>query len=785
MLANGQGAETTGTRAVLEELSGLQDQKLAKRFNVGPAPRAVALYLSLYPNRVQGILRPPGCKTWTTISKHWPVPDETVSGAISGQEKNLYGLRWGSQTHFAVFDIDQGSPYHRADELTKLQERLSAVGLRVTLYRSSERGGWHAYLFLDDWTDSNELRETLKKWLHAHGYEIRNGVLEIFPSGMGLRLPLQPGFAWLDDNAELIAERKELSTEAALSRFLSNLKDNASDWSYSKSLIETELQVIAARLGAKDQAHEDAIDTAGFEDFFNYRLIPEKYEEGRQYWQSGLTAKGQRHDAILAVEHYLWHGDRFAGVPALPADWNNEQRYRLILAWLKRNHNGFCNHINRGNWRKVEAQVRRSVAWRRPSGAVQVRTAYPMTENAIEVLTARSKSTGRTWTPDDLKKGNDGRENNARKRIGRALQLLIDQGRRISRNELARLAGCSPNTVSRHRDLWFLLACGSGDWNPFLDHLGAGGAVPDTGTKKEKKEISDRSGDSRELAPIVLTPPSLLPGAKPTGESPASRPSPAGAFGSLDAGSSIRRCSGRGAGATGGLGPSTQESNDKGAVVCYAVGTASGIKELTGATSSKGALPYFGLEYKFKKIVPDTTDFKLLTTVLSGFPSGIPHKIPILFGVQETGGSLGGSLGSCREGGGRRPAPVVDAASGRLFVISQMYRLAAEQTNVADVRVMSLRGKPFEVFLHQPTAIAPESTSTCIHCGLRVSRLPTKCQASILEACPVCRRLLYKVLGVSPGGKGRGPPKCMHCMASHSYAICIIYRVGNAEGRLS
>jgi len=87
-----------------------------------------------------------------------------------------------------------------------------------------------------------------------------------------------------------------------------------------------------SRRGSDALEHAKAIDTEGFDGFFDYRLIPEKYRGGQLYWQTGLTTSGQRHNAILAVEHYLWHGDDSFGVPALPGEWNDEGRYRLVLA---------------------------------------------------------------------------------------------------------------------------------------------------------------------------------------------------------------------------------------------------------------------------------------------------------------------------------------------------------------------------------------------------------------------------------------------------------------------
>ena len=529
-------------------------------------------FCALYPNRAQAILRPPGCKSWTTISKHWPLPDETILAAVAGQERSVYGLRWGDQTRFAVLDVDAGGRYHSAQELQKLLEILAGVSLTATVYQSSNSGGWHVYLFFSQWETSNEVQETLRAWLMGNGYEIRGGQLEIFPSGNGLRLPLQPGFAWLDATGAVLDLRENVNTDDAISRFLNDLEAKANNWPESRKRVQSQLEQFDRQRQGNAQGRKERLDTAGFERLFNYRLIPEKYQDGRRYWQTGLTANGQRHDAILAVEHYLWHGDESAGVPALPGEWNDEPRYRLISAWIEAKHNGFCNHINRAKWAKVEAQIRRAVRWRRPSGAAQVRTPYQLTERSTERLIALSKSTGRTWTVDDLKKGNDGREEDARERIRAAVQLLTDQGRRVTVRQLMRLAGCCNKTIKRHLDIWSIspvvsLPSVGGDKNPCFDLIApcvpapvASGPGPQSEERFLPSVIQSDSRDldvtvaagSEELAPIVLTPPFLLPGLEPTSEPPASSPSPAGCFASLDAGALVRRYSGRTADGAGG-----------------------------------------------------------------------------------------------------------------------------------------------------------------------------------------------------------------------------------------
>lgn len=502
--------------------------------------------------------------------------DETILAAVGGTQSDFFGLRWGEYTRFAVLDIDQKSRYHCSGELRLLQERLAAVELSAKLYRSSDSGGWHVYLFFDNWEKSAEVNELLGCWLRAQSYEIRGGVLELFPSGCGLRLPLQPGFAWLAPDGEVIRTREEITTDEALASFLTDLEENKITWSEAKNRIDAQLAVIDRAIDRDALAHQKAIDIEGLEDIFKYRLIPERYEEGRRYWQTGLTSKGQRHDAIIAVQHYLWHGDQIAGVPAMPAAAYNEARYRLILAWLETKHNGFCNHVNRGKWRKVEQQIRRACLWRR-SGFGQVRTPYAMTERAIERLIALYKSTGRVWSMDDLKKGNDGREAQATEKIRAAVQLLNDQGRRVTVRQLMRLTGCCNKTIKRNSHIWAIssvvaLPSVGGDKNPFLDLNGVCTVAPCP--EKENKENLDPpdlgdSGERRdvasaeqpcELAPIYITPPLDLPGSKPTIEHPTSSPSPAGACGRLDAGSHVRWYSGRAADAAGGLEPKPRTS---------------------------------------------------------------------------------------------------------------------------------------------------------------------------------------------------------------------------------
>ncbi|MGH2507412.1 MAG: hypothetical protein ACRDHZ_08435, partial [Ktedonobacteraceae bacterium] len=358
------------------------------------------------------------------------------------------------------------------------------------------------------WQNSAEVQDTLKAWLIANGYMIRNGVLEIFPSGNGLRFPLQSGFAWLAADGQISERREDLTTEQARSKFLNDVRENTNDWTNARKLIHSQLEAIDRTRRGDALAHEDRVSTTGFEPLFGYRLIPEKYQDGRKYWQTGLTAAGQRHDAILAVEHYLWHGDESADVPALPGTANDRVRFELIRVWLQQKHNGHCNHIRRGNWYKVEAQIKRAVVWRRSTGSVP-RQPYADTERAIDRLIGLYKATGRVWTMEDFRKGNEGRRETARTKIKQAYDLLTSQGRRVTLRQLMRLSGCNHHTVRRHCDIWQTsnrsIQSVASDLNSLfdLDLLGAGGSLLER--PEENFPSSPFDADSGDLVVLPTT----------------------------------------------------------------------------------------------------------------------------------------------------------------------------------------------------------------------------------------------------------------------------------------
>ena len=173
------------------------------------SPTESAQFLKLFPHRFDFIQSPQGLDpTWKTISTH-PLSDRIIQ-----QSSYLYGVRFGSESAYAMIDIDRGSSYHPAQfpaHLERLKSKLAEIGLEQSIaITSSLSGGLHLYFPIDKTIASWKLAETIHTVLTAAGFEIKDGQLEIFPNARNAhqslykahRLPLQFGSNLLTENYE-------------------------------------------------------------------------------------------------------------------------------------------------------------------------------------------------------------------------------------------------------------------------------------------------------------------------------------------------------------------------------------------------------------------------------------------------------------------------------------------------------------------------------------------------------------------------------------------------------
>jgi hypothetical protein len=210
----------------------------------------------------------------------------------------------------------------------------------------------------------------------------------------------------------------------------------------------------------EDQGVEEWLSEEGFNGLFRPGLDWEKYQRGRQYWISGLTGPSQRHDAVICIGHYLWYGDKGAGLCPLPYPRNAKVREAKIAAWLESNHNGQSKAINRGAVRIVAGEIERATKWTSQGALIKEKyEPYPLTERLLKRLEWLYQKTGKLWSIEELQKANIDRSLDARHRIAIAVAQLEAEGAQISKAAVAKQAGASRNTVSKHSDL--LAKCSS------------------------------------------------------------------------------------------------------------------------------------------------------------------------------------------------------------------------------------------------------------------------------------------------------------------------------------
>lgn len=398
-----------------------------------------------------------------SANEKWKLTDsEILKAAACEHQKFFLGCRAGRSTRFAVLDIDAKSKYHNHRELHRILDALATGGIkRSVLYRSSFSEGWHLYLFFAELVNSADLRRQLLHLLTLHDFDLAKGALEVFPhpgegsSGQGLRLPLQPGWAWLNkDTLEVQYERSNLHPTQALESFIDDLTGDANSFedfralkSHVQKLAARREQVIARtrttgtgtvipiRRTATADAHSQYapfVKTIFSE--LPPGIDPDVWYRGRSYHLSGLQGPSQRADAIFSLSHYFFYGDPSRELPALGYGYEEEREW-AIKDFLATKNNGQSKDINHGRYDAL-SQVERAARWVPPHRRSAETTRYQPTP------------------PGSWVRANINRKTDARKRITEALEGIKKLGRSFTTVELQEAAGCSRRTLYSHTDVW-------------------------------------------------------------------------------------------------------------------------------------------------------------------------------------------------------------------------------------------------------------------------------------------------------------------------------------------
>ena len=400
---------------------------------------------------------------WFSANETWSLSDtEILKAAACVHPKHFIGTRAGKASKYAVLDIDSGSPYHCQSGFEKISALLTKAGIEgFNLYRSSHSGGWHIYIFFDSPVSTRDLYKQLFQLFRLHDFEVAKGKLEIFPNpgdkslGQGLRLPLQPGFAWLNQhNQNVIEERDEISPAAAILQFVRDIEASQNPYSHFHRLrayvektqatrAETVVQansnlpakVLPLRQATTSQDSEGAKkEVRGIFHKMPPGINCDSWLRGRLYYEYGLDAPGQRADAVFTMGHYLFYGDPEKLIPARGYGFDDERRW-LIEEVLKNKHHGNSKDIISGR-AETQKHIERATSWIPPHRRGAETQKY---EPVVPI----------SWV-----RNNSNRALKAQQRIIAAVEDFVESEMDFSTRDLALKSGVSPRTINKYPNLW-------------------------------------------------------------------------------------------------------------------------------------------------------------------------------------------------------------------------------------------------------------------------------------------------------------------------------------------
>ncbi|MGI0483997.1 hypothetical protein ACN4EK_01100 [Pantanalinema rosaneae CENA516] len=366
---------------------------------------------------------------WQTERRH-PLSDRAIQ-----QGAYLYGVRFGAETAYCLFDIDLHSVYHPHHDplaISRLVAALEPLGLvSYVVCTSSSSGGLHLYFPLPQAQSSWKLAIAVAALLENAGFDLRPGQLEIFPNPKPYRvdgtpslfnahrLPLQMGSYLLDQVFQPI-----WSTPASFVQ--------AWQFAQTRNCIDriTLKQVIK-------QAKRKCYQISGKADKFINDLNAEI--------ELGWTDFGQTNRLLgrITMREYIFHHVLFGGEPLVGKALVDVV---VEVATSLPGYRDYCRHQHEIDHRVTEwvrcIENSRYFHYGDPSGK------FKSNLKAVDLELAVQQSP--TW--------NQEQSMGARERIRRAIADLLEQGNlpigATARFHALTAFGIGGGTLYRHRDLW-------------------------------------------------------------------------------------------------------------------------------------------------------------------------------------------------------------------------------------------------------------------------------------------------------------------------------------------
>lgn len=178
-------------------------------------------FLALFPQRFGSTFRATGGTAWRAMSQFHYLEDDSILASLGGSSKSLRACLLDKKTNYITLSCPTGDEGLELDLAKIAIEKLRSAGLKPNLYKESGSSAVQIFLAFSEPVDTEFAATAIAAYL-------KNEALVVHDTESTFVLPLQQGFAWLNNDFSVKVECDQIAVEAAMAMFLHDLNSNSS-----------------------------------------------------------------------------------------------------------------------------------------------------------------------------------------------------------------------------------------------------------------------------------------------------------------------------------------------------------------------------------------------------------------------------------------------------------------------------------------------------------------------------------------------------------------------------
>lgn len=167
------------------------------------------------------------------MSQFHYLEDCSILASLSSSSKTVRACLLDKKTRFLALSCPTGDEDIDLEPARLVVKHLRAGGLKPILYKESGSNAIQIFLAFSELIETDYTTSVIASYLN-------NEAVVIHDARTPFVLPLQKGFAWLNDNFSIKVECDQIGMEAAMAMFLHDLSSNSVSSDVLESLSNTE-----------------------------------------------------------------------------------------------------------------------------------------------------------------------------------------------------------------------------------------------------------------------------------------------------------------------------------------------------------------------------------------------------------------------------------------------------------------------------------------------------------------------------------------------------------------